>query len=160
MSDTIVPRPGHVPRIVSLSNPLMRRLLRAGLPAGPNVLLTVRGRASGLPRTFPVALLQVDGRMYVQSPYGEVDWVRNLRVAGEGVLDRGGRATAVDATELDPAEGGPVLVAALAPFRRHRLTARLARVFVPLAADADLAAHIDHVRSHPVFELRPRPATA
>ena len=160
MSDTTVPHAAHVPRIVPLLDPLMRRLLRAGLPAGPNVLLTVRGRVSGLPRTFPVALLQVDGRLFVQSPFGEVDWVRNLRVAEEGILDRGGRATPVDARELPPAEGGPILIAALAPFRRHRLTARFARVFVPIAADAPLAAHVDHVRSHPMFELRPRPATA
>ena len=34
----------HVPRIVPLLNPLVRRFMGAGLPFGPNVLLTVRGR--------------------------------------------------------------------------------------------------------------------
>ena len=52
----------HVPRIVPMFNGLVRRLMRAGLPMGPNVLLTVRGRTSGSPHTFPVALLSWDGR--------------------------------------------------------------------------------------------------
>ncbi len=158
MADITAPRTARVPRIVPWSNPLMRWLMRAGIPAGPNVLLTVRGRVSGLARTFPVALLQVDGRLFVQSPYGDVDWVRNLRAAREARLDRGRRQTTVDATELTAAEGGPILLAALAPFRRNRLMARFARVFVPLAADATLDEHIRHVGSHPMFELTPRTA--
>lgn len=38
--------------IVSFLNPLIQRLLRVGLPYGPHALLTVRGRTSGVPRTF------------------------------------------------------------------------------------------------------------
>lgn len=151
------PGPARAPRIVPLLNPLMSRLMRAGLPAGPNVLLTVTGRRTGVPRTFPVALLKVDGRMFVQSPYGAVDWVRNLRVAGRAALGHGDGDTPVDAIELTPEEGGPILREALVPYRRNRIVARLARVFVPLAADATPEDHVRHVRSHPMFELMPRP---
>ncbi len=48
--------------------------LQYGLP-------TVPGRKSGVPRTTPVALGERDGRRWLVSPYGEVDWVRNLRAA-------------------------------------------------------------------------------
>ena len=48
----------QAPALVRASNPLTRRLLRLGLPMGPNVLLTVRGRSSGLPRTAPVAVAE------------------------------------------------------------------------------------------------------
>ena len=89
MTDIPAPGTSRVPSIVPILNPLIRRLLGAGLPFGPNVLLTVRGRRSGEPRTFPVAILELDGRRYVQSPFGEVNWVRNLRVAGEAVVTRG-----------------------------------------------------------------------
>jgi hypothetical protein len=36
-------------------NPIARFLLAAGVPLGPNGLITIRGRKSGLPRTTPVA---------------------------------------------------------------------------------------------------------
>ncbi|TAL05614.1 MAG: deazaflavin-dependent nitroreductase, partial [Chloroflexota bacterium] len=39
----------QAPAFVRASNPLTRRMLRLGMPMGPNVLLTVRGRTSGLP---------------------------------------------------------------------------------------------------------------
>jgi deazaflavin-dependent oxidoreductase (nitroreductase family) len=156
MSTTPAVPDGRVPRIVPIFNGLAGRLMRAGLPMGPNVLLTVRGRTSGLPRTFPVALLGSAGRIYVQSPYGEVNWVRNLRAAGEGVLARGRRRDEVDAVELSPDEGGPILRDALAPYMRGRLTARFVRVFVPLGRHASVEDYIEHVRAHPMFELRPR----
>ena len=90
----------RAPSFVSIVNPLIRRLVGAGMPFGPNVLLTVRGRTSGVARTFPVAIVELDGRRFVQSPFGEVNWVRNLRAVGEGTLTTGRRAEAIRATEL------------------------------------------------------------
>ena len=58
---TTAAAPVRVPGIVGLFNPLARRLLHAGVPLGPNALLTVRGRKSGQPRTTPVALVEVKG---------------------------------------------------------------------------------------------------
>ncbi len=43
---------------IRLLNPVFSRYLGVGLPGGPNVLLTVRGRSSGRSRATPVAMLQ------------------------------------------------------------------------------------------------------
>jgi deazaflavin-dependent oxidoreductase (nitroreductase family) len=152
-------RPTHAPRIVTFMNPLVNRLARAGLRLGPNVLLTVRGRSSGLPRTFPVALMEADGRLYVQSPYGEVNWVRNLRANERAVLARNGKSEDVEAVEVAPEAAEPILRAVLAPYRRHRLTSAVARVFIPVDADASSDEYIAHARRHPMFELRVAPAS-
>lgn len=89
-------------------------LLRAGVRLNglgryPMFLLTVRGRKSGLPRTVPIVLLVHEGDRFACSPYGLVDWVRNLRAAVEAVLTRGRRSERVRALELSPEEGAVVL---------------------------------------------------
>ncbi len=100
------PRPGvRAPLLVRASNGLTSRLLRVGLPMGPNTLLTVRGRTSGFPRSAPVAIMAVDGQRYVIGAYGDVHWVRNLRAAGEGTIRMGRRTVAITARELSHDEG-------------------------------------------------------
>jgi deazaflavin-dependent oxidoreductase (nitroreductase family) len=91
----------QAPTIIRLSNPITRAMLRLGLPMGPNTLLTVRGRTSGLPRTAPVAVVEIDDRRWIIGAYGEVQWVRNLRAAGEADIRLHGRTVHVTATELD-----------------------------------------------------------
>src|SRR5919107_4399524 len=103
VTDTRSQRGGRAPWLVRASNPLTNRLMRLGMPMGPNVPLTVRGRTSGLPRTAPVAVVEFDGHRYVIGAYGDVQWVRNLRAAGEASIKVGGRDVAVNAVELDPA---------------------------------------------------------
>jgi deazaflavin-dependent oxidoreductase (nitroreductase family) len=139
---------------------VIRRLLAVGLPFGPNVLLTVRGRTSGLPRTFPVAIIELDGLRFVQSPFGEVNWVRNLRAAGEAVVSKGRDRQAVEAIEIMPEAGGPILRDALAPYRRSRLLAPLLARFFGFRADSTLEDYVDAARRHPMFELRPRVTAA
>ena len=73
-----------IPSIVQTLSPLVRRLLRLGVPMGDNALLTVRGRTSGKPRTLPITILPANGRHYVFAAFGEVNWVQNLRAAGSG----------------------------------------------------------------------------
>jgi len=47
------------------------------------LLLTTRGRKSGLPRTTPVSFMPRDGRLYVFSGWGvESGWYRNVRANG------------------------------------------------------------------------------
>ncbi len=150
------PPPMRAPRLVGAFNPIVTRLMGAGVRLGPNALLTVRGRSTGLPRTFPVALMEAHGRLYVQSPYGDVNWVRNLRADGRAFLARGSSREEVAAIEVAPETAEPILRAALAPYLRGRLSSVFARMFIPLRAEATRAEYIDHVRHHPVFELRPR----
>ena len=83
------PHPASAPGFVLRTNPLVLRALRLGLPMGPNVLLTVRGRKTGQPRTFPVAILKSDDREYLFSAFGEVSWVHNLRAAGTATIHHG-----------------------------------------------------------------------
>ena len=146
----------RAPSLVSIFNPVIRRLVGAGVPFGPNVLLTVRGRTSGLPRTFPVAVVEVHGRRFVQSPFGEVNWVRNLRAAGEAVVSKGRRQETVDALEIAPEEGGPILRDALAPYIRSRVLAKVLGRFFDLRSTSTPEDYVAEARRHPMFELRPR----
>jgi deazaflavin-dependent oxidoreductase (nitroreductase family) len=154
-------------RFLRLFNPLARRMISAGIPTGaPNVLLTVRGRRSGKPRTVPVAMLELDGAWFVQACFGETGWVANLRAAGEATVTRpGGRDVPVQAVELSPEEAGPVLQRALAPFRRSRVFRALygKRARGPVGImwafrmrmDDTLEEYIAAARLYPLFELRP-----
>ena len=160
MTDIPTPATSRAPSIIRILNPLIRRLLGVGLPFGPNVLLTVRGRRTGEPRTFPGAILELDGRRFVQSPFGEVNWVRNLRVAGEAVVTRDRERETVSAVEVPPDDGGPILRDALAPFFRSRFLAPVAGRFFHLHAGATLDEYVEESRRHPMFELRSRPSPA
>jgi deazaflavin-dependent oxidoreductase (nitroreductase family) len=148
-----------VPSFIPAINPLIRRLIGAGMPFGPNVLITIRGRSSGEPHTFPVALVEVDGRRYIQSPFGEVNWVRNLRASGEAVVTKGGHQQPFDALELSPEDGALVLRDGIGRYLRFRLFRPVLRKFFNIAPDSTLEELVAEARLHPMFELRPRAAT-
>jgi deazaflavin-dependent oxidoreductase (nitroreductase family) len=92
-----------------LSNTIVTALLRTGVKMGNMTLLTVQGRKSGQPRTTPVALIERDGQRWLVAPYGAVNWVRNLRAAGEATLTRGRRTEHVTVTELGTKEAAVIL---------------------------------------------------
>ena len=158
MSEAHVIGASRVPSVIPVLNTLVRRLVGAGMPFGPNVNLTVRGRTSGKLHTFPVAIIAVDGRRFVQSPFGEVNWVRNLRAAGEAVLTRGRRREELTAVEIPAEEGGPILRAAIAPYLQSRFTAPLAGRFFNLRRGSTPEEYVAEARRHPMFELLQRPA--
>ncbi|HEY4386330.1 MAG TPA: nitroreductase family deazaflavin-dependent oxidoreductase [Ktedonobacteraceae bacterium] len=95
--------------LVRLGNLLATSMVRLGLKVGPIQLLTVRGRKSGEPRTTPVAVVDLDGKRYLVAPYGAVNWVRNLRAAGEATITLGRHSEAIQAKELAPEEAAPIL---------------------------------------------------
>lgn len=144
------------PGLVRALNPITRLLLQRRMPMGPNTLMTVRGRRTGEPHTFPVAVSEIDRRLWVISPYGEVNWVRNLRSAGTAVLRRDGGQRLVKAVELSPAEARLFYADRLARYVRSLpLVGRgFARVFLPLAgARAMLDDPTTAAQRFPVFEL-------
>ena len=144
------------PAIVRASNPLTRRLLRMGLPMGPNVLLTVRGRTSGEPRTAPVAIVDIDGRRYVIGAYGDAQWVRNLRAAGEADVRRGsGPVEHIRAVELDDAAARTFFGETLRGFigRLPWFGRAFARVLFGLAAPEVLNDPTVAAAKRPVFEV-------
>jgi deazaflavin-dependent oxidoreductase (nitroreductase family) len=109
----------RVPSFVPFFNPIARRLLRLGPLLGPNALLGVRGRKSGQLRSTPVALVEVEGRRWIIGTFGETNWVRNLRAAGEGTLTTGRRTDPVRATELDHAQAESFFAETLGPYVRR-----------------------------------------
>jgi deazaflavin-dependent oxidoreductase (nitroreductase family) len=152
----IMAKKDKAPRYVRVANVMTTTLLRAGFKlVGPGMvfgnypmyLLTVRGRKSGLPRTVPVAIIRRNGKRYVGSPYGIVDWVRNLRAAEEATLTRGRRSETVNATELPIEEAALVLredVKDGNPFTRY----------FGVTADSSLGEFEQAVVSHPLFVLQ------
>src|SRR4051794_17031004 len=99
----------RVTPFVRISNAIVSLLLRLGFRLGPMILLTVRGRTSGLPRTTPVVLAEEHGQRSLVCPFGNVNWVKNLRAAGEADLTRGRRREHIRVDELAPAQAGPFL---------------------------------------------------
>ena len=148
------------PAFIRASSPITNRLLRRGLPMGPNVVLTVRGRTTGQPRSAPVAVAEVGGRRWVVGTFGEVHWVRNLRAAGEASIHIAGRDMAFDARELPGPEAIdffervlPAYTSTLPPGWRL-----FVGVFLRLVA-ADISRDPARAATHrPVFELTERGA--
>jgi deazaflavin-dependent oxidoreductase (nitroreductase family) len=96
-------------RMVNVINKVVVALQRVGIAFGPMQLLTVPGRRSGVPRTFPIAVLPLTGGEYVIQAYPKAAWVANVRAAHEATLTRGRRTTTVRLTELPVAERRPLL---------------------------------------------------
>jgi len=76
-------------------------------------ILAVRGRRSGKLFKTPVNVVELDGAQYLTSPRGETGWSRNLRASGECWLRRNGHESHCRASEIPPAERGPIIAAYL-----------------------------------------------
>lgn len=142
----------RVPRFVSLLSPVLQAMLAAGLPVGPNVLITVPGRKTGEPRTAGVAIIEVSGRRWIWAPWGEVNWVRNLRAAGRATLTKRGQQEEVKATELNPAERVHFFRDVLAP---HAKSIPGGVTFVRIVDQTDLSDPVEAAQDRRVFELHP-----
>jgi deazaflavin-dependent oxidoreductase (nitroreductase family) len=142
----------RVPRIVPVLNPILKRLLAAGAPLGFNGLVTIRGRTSGLPRTTALAVVEADGRRWLWSPWGDVQWVRNLRAAGEATVEVRRRSERVTATELSPDERLAFFRDTLTPLARDM---RGGMAFIRYVDGVDLARPEEAAVDRPVFELHP-----
>jgi deazaflavin-dependent oxidoreductase (nitroreductase family) len=121
---------------------------RLGLSVWGSRVLQVRGRTSGEIREVPVNLLTVDGDDYLVAPRGETQWVRNLRVAGEGGLRLGKRTEAFTATEVPDDQKDAVLRAYL-----KRWKAEVGVFFDGVSADSPDAELERIAPRHPVFHI-------
>jgi deazaflavin-dependent oxidoreductase (nitroreductase family) len=118
------------------------------------MMLTVRGRKSGLPRTNPVDLFQQDGTYWlIATHFADASWVRNLRAAGEGTLTRGHRQLEFTAAELPQDQAGAALMRIAGPRLAKPLGGLVLRQTIGLAPDAPLADFISAAADHPVFRL-------
>jgi deazaflavin-dependent oxidoreductase (nitroreductase family) len=142
----------RVPSTVSRISPLLKPILRAGVPLGPNALVTIRGRKSGEPRTTPLAIIDTGGRRFVWSPWGDVHWVRNLRAAGRATITVRKRSEDVRAKELDRDERVRFFRDVLGPYARAM---RGGVTFVKVIDQVDLADPEEIAIDRRVFELLP-----
>jgi deazaflavin-dependent oxidoreductase (nitroreductase family) len=146
------------PALLRFFDPITKRLLGAGVAMGPNALITTRGRKSGLPRTTPVALVELEGRRWIQSPFGDVNWVQNLRASGEATLAFRKREESVTAIELGTDEAATFYGERLAPYFRRMPAAVRWTVGSVIGMRDILEDPKKAAREHPVFELRTKPS--
>ncbi|GAB3695669.1 nitroreductase/quinone reductase family protein [Nocardiopsis oceani] len=111
-------------------------------------LLTTRGRKSGFLRTIPLSVLDSESGRYLVSPYGEVDWVRNLRNDGFATLRHGGWIELVSVRELGTAEAAPLLK----EYLDHPRAAMVGPYF-ETPPDAPAEAFAAEADRHPVFQI-------
>jgi deazaflavin-dependent oxidoreductase (nitroreductase family) len=147
-------RPLRVPWSVRLFGPILKRLLAWNVPLGPNRLVTISGRTSGEPRTVGLAVVPVGRRRWVWAPWGEVNWVRNLRACGRATITYRGQSEEVSAAELDEAERVVFFRDFYGPLVR---SIPLGRWFVRLVDGVDINHPVELAKDRRVFELHPLP---
>ena len=142
----------HPPRGINLFNAVAKPLLAAGVPMAFNGLITVPGRKTGIPRTTALAIVNVDGRRWVWSPWGEVNWVQNVRAAGRATVTFRRQEDEVRAVELDPEQRIAFFRDTLNPIARGM---RGGMWFIRAFDGVDLRDPVAAAKDRPVFELRP-----
>lgn len=130
-----------------LVNVLVKGLLRLGLGGRNTYLLSVCGRRSGRTYSTPVIVVE-NGERWLVAPYGEVSWVRNVRVAGGATLSRGRSREPIKVSEVGPPEAAPVL-------REYLRRVRVVRPFFDASPDSPLEAFVAEAGRHPVFRVEP-----
>ena len=143
-------RPGRFTK--HLVNPAVAGLTRLGVSLVGSRVLEVRGRKSGEWRSTPVNPLEYEGERYIVAPRGETQWVRNLRVSGEGRLRKGRRTEEFSATELPDEVKLPLLRAYL-----EKWAWEVGAFFQGVSADAPDEDLRRIAPLHPIFRIS-RPA--
>ena len=96
-----------------------------------------------------MAIIELNGQRLLIGAFGEVDWVRNLRAAGEATLQRGRHPEHIVVDELPPVEAAPILKQLLVDIPG----------FLLKNFEATPTSSLDEfereARHHPVFRLRP-----
>lgn len=121
-------------------------LHRLGVPTGRVVSLTTTGRRTGQPRTTPVSPIEANQNRYLVAPYGEVEWVRNVRANPDITISRGRRTERLRAVEVPADEAAPVIKAYLELMP-------IVRPYSDLSPQDDLDAFVGGAAAHPVFRL-------
>lgn len=88
--------------LIKRYNKLMRPMrIRSAGRSGLVAAVHHVGRRSGTPYTTPVIAHRSADEVLIPLPYGtDVDWLRNLRAAGHGVVDLAGSALDVERPEV------------------------------------------------------------
>lgn len=132
-------------------NGLVQWLTHRGVSLLGSRVLTVRGRKSGELRSTPVNLLTLDGKRYLVAARGQAQWVRNIRVSGEGELRVGRRVEKFVPTELADDDKPAVLRAYL-----KRWKFEVGAFFDGVDANASDEQLREIAPGYPVFEINAR----
>jgi deazaflavin-dependent oxidoreductase (nitroreductase family) len=130
-------------RGIRFENAILSAAIRLGIAPGGMRLLAVKGRKTGELHETPIEPIELDGKRWLVAPYGEVNWVRNARKAGQVRLSRGRKVEYLQVREAGPGESAPVLQAYL----RNGYT----RAYFDVGPDSLLADFEAEAHKHPVF---------
>jgi deazaflavin-dependent oxidoreductase (nitroreductase family) len=138
-----------------MPGPVVNKLLEWGAPLGPNVLVTIRGRKSGEPRTQPLAIFSDGGRRWLIGTFGDTNWCRNLRANPDIDIRHGRHHEQLHARELSREEAElffshdlPMGISHLPLYLRV-----FSRFFLRATAPVMKTDPIAAAATHPVFEL-------
>lgn len=134
----------------NLFNPLVALATKLGLSMRGSRVLAVRGRKSGQMHTNPVNPLPYEGQRYLVAPRGTTQWVRNIRVSGEGELRLGRKREQIRVTELPDSEKPDLLRAYLKLWSMET-----GKFFGGVTHDAPDAEITRIAPDHPVFRIEP-----
>lgn len=135
----------------NIFNPTVKTLTKIGVSFWGSRILEVRGRKSGEWRSVPVNLLTLDATDYLVAPRGETQWVRNLRMAGDGRLRVGSRVTEFEAEEVDDVNKPEILRPYL-----QRWKWEVGQFFAGVGPDASEEELAAIAPNHPVFRIQYR----
>lgn len=121
---------------------------RLGLSVWGSRVLEVRGRTSGEWRHTPVNLLRFEDADYLVAPRGHTQWVKNLRVSGQGRLRLGRWTQAFTAVELADEDKPPLLRAYLTKWKWE-----VGQFFGGVGPDASEDDLRRIASDHPVFRI-------
>jgi len=136
----------HVNGRVRFINRLMTLMIHWNIAPKQTYLLTVKGRKTGVPYSLPVSIVERNGTRWLVSPYGESNWVKNARAAGEITLFRGGVTETHKIQELGAKESAPVL-------KEYLALEGIVRPYFDAQPDSPLEAFEAEADKHPVFLL-------
>ena len=139
-------RPYQVNGIVRFFNGIGAFMIRRNMGPQQNYLLTVRGRKTGNSYSTPVSLIERDGKRWLVSPYGQVNWVKNARAVGEVMLSRGGKTETLKIQELDAKPSALIL-------KEYVKMVSFVRPYFDARPDSALEAFEAEAAHHPVFLL-------
>lgn len=135
-------------RLRRTANAAVSGFVKYGVSPDELHLLTTRGRRSGFLRSVPLSVLDSERGRFLVSPYGETDWVRNLRKDGFGTLRRGGWIELVSVREVEPGRAAPLLK----EYLDHPRSVVVAPYF-DASPESPVEAFEAETERHPVFRV-------
>jgi hypothetical protein len=104
----VIDRTPRLPGWVRPMSQVIVGLQRLGISFFSFHVIRIPGRRSGQMRTTVVSPFSVEGQRYLLS-FGQLDWVRNARAAGWGIISRGWNQTRVSLVEIKPPQGASIV---------------------------------------------------